>query len=209
MATVTFPAVEIAAVGKWNASQGDGNITEEDLRSMAATFGQPGFDAVPIKIGHSDSRFQDKAGNPPVTGDGSPAFGWLTAVKVSADGKRLLADIVGVPSKLAEMLPTAYRHRSVEMLRGMRVGGRVHRAVLTGLALLGVAPPAVKNLADVAAMFAGQPVHFAAGPTPAASPDDRTAAAVRTYAPTPELVRVELSEADPDILATLRWLGIR
>lgn len=198
MSTVSFPGVEIAAVGKWHASLGDGHITEEDLRSMADTFGQPGFDQVPLKLGHLDSRFQDAAGRPPVTEDGSPAFGWLSAVRVSPDGKRLLADLVGIPSKLAEMLPSAYRRRSVEMVRGMRVAGRVHRAVLTGLALLGVTAPAVKNLADVAAMFAAQPLHFAAGPTPAASPDDRTAAAVRTYAPTPELVRVELTEADPD-----------
>lgn len=198
MSTVTFPGVEIAAVGKWNASQGDGHITEEDLRSMAATFGQPGFDRVPVKLGHSDGRFQDKAGNPPVTGDGSPAFGWLTAVKVSSDGKRLLADLVGVPSKLAEMLPSAYRHRSIEMLRGLRIGGRIHKAVLTAVALLGTQPPAIKGLSDLAALFAGQPVHFAAGPTPAASPDDRTAAAVRTYAPTPELVRVDLTEPDAD-----------
>lgn len=209
MSTVSFPAVEIAAVGRWNASAGDGHITEEDLRSMAATFGQPGFDAVPIKLGHSDSRFQDKAGNPPVTGDGSPAFGWLTAVKVSADGKRLLADIVGVPSKLAEMLPTAYRHRSVEMLRGMRVGGRVHRAVLTGLALLGVTAPAIKGLGDVAALFAAGPLHFSA-PTPVAGPaDDGDARALGTYARSGELVRVELTERDPDTAATLRWLGIQ
>lgn len=197
MSTVSFPAVELAATGTWRASQGDGQIDREDLASMVAAFGQPGADNVPLKIGHVDSRFQDSNGRPPVTADGEPAFGWIARLRLSLDGQKLIGDLVGVPSKLASMMPSAFRHRSVEMLKGARIGGKVHRAVLSAVALLGVAPPAVKDLADISALF-GAPLHFAAGPTPDSSTDDRTTAAVRTYAPTSELVHVELSEADPD-----------
>lgn len=198
MATVSFPGVEIAAVGRWNASAGDGHITEEDLRSMAATFGQPGFDQVPIKIGHQDARFQDSAGQPPVTADGEPAFGWIARLRLSPDGQKLIGDFVGIPSKLAAMMPTAFRHRSIEMLKGPRIGGTVRRAVLSAVALLGVTAPAIKGLGDVAALFAAQPLHFSA-PTPDTDrTDDGLGRALATYAPSAELVRVELTQADPD-----------
>lgn len=208
MATVTFPGVEIAAVGRWNASAGDGHITREDLASMVDTFGMAGADNVPIKIGHLDSRFQDSNGRPPVTADGQPSFGWVARLRLSPDGQKLIGDLVGIPSKLAEMLPSAYRRRSIEMLKGMRIGGSVRRAVLSAVALLGVTAPAIKGLGDVAALF-GAPVHFAAAATPAASPDDGDARALGTYARSGELVRVDLSEPDPDLAATLRWLGIQ
>ena len=199
MTTVAFRGVELARAGKWDAAQGDGTITREDIAAMVTAHSAQLIDRVPIKIGHSDLRFQDAHGQPPVTGDGSPAYGWVTGLRASPDGATLIGDLVGVPSKLAAMLPTAFRHRSIEMQTGRRIGGKVHRAILSGLALLGVNPPAVKGLADLAALFGQQqPVHFAAGPARDAQ-DDGDARAMATYVrPGRTPARAVFAAADPD-----------
>jgi hypothetical protein len=57
---------------------------------------------------------------------------------------------------LAEVMHTALRRRSVELIRHERVGGRVYACVLQAVSLLGVQAPAVKGLADLRALFAAQ-----------------------------------------------------
>ena len=153
MTTVTIPGVELVKVGKWDASQGDGTVTPEDIASMAAAYSNPMADRIPIKIGHTDPRFQNAQGNVPADHDGQPAYGWVEKLRASSDGQTLVGDFVGVPPKLAEAMPSALRNRSVEFMQGQRLGGRVYRAVLTAVALLGAAPPAVKGLADVLALY--------------------------------------------------------
>lgn len=153
MTTVTIPSVELVKVGIWAASQGDGTVTAEDIAAMAAAYRNPMADKIPLKIGHTDPRFQDARGNVPADHDGNPAYGWVENVRASSDGQTLLGDFVGVPPKLAEAMPSALRNRSVEFMPGKRLGGKVYRAVLTAVALLGAAAPAVKGLADVLALY--------------------------------------------------------
>lgn len=170
--TTAIRGVELVAAGTWDASTGRTRITAADLQAMVDAAGDPEADAAPVKIGHDDDRFQDADGNPPSTRDGEPAYGWVANLRVNdqpitrkgPDGKTetvpagnvLLGDLVGVPRKLADIMHTALRRRSVELVRHDRVGGRVYKAVLTGLALLGVQAPAVKGLADLRALFADQ-----------------------------------------------------
>lgn len=153
MSTTIIKGVELLAVGNWTPVKGKGDITADDLKSIVAAYKNRMSDKIPIKIGHSDERFQDKAGNPPKTGDGDPAYGWVENIAVSADGKKLIGDYVGVPQKLAAALPSAYRRRSVELVRGQRIDGTVYPIRLTGLALLGQTDPAVKDLADALAFY--------------------------------------------------------
>ena len=142
----TIPGVELVSAGSWDASKGDGNITRDELAAMVRAAKDPTVDAVPVKIGHKDKRF--------TTEDGDPAMGWVSNLRLSDDGNTLLGDLVGVPSKLASIIPAAFRKRSIEMFRGFRSkAGKTHSAVLSGLALLGVTAPAVKGLADVMALY--------------------------------------------------------
>jgi len=154
--TTTVRGVELVAIGTWNASTGTTRITQAELRAMVDASVNPQYDAPPLKVGHDDDRFQDAAGNPPSTRDGEPAYGWVENLRVSDDGRTLLGDLVGVPQMLADVMDTALRRRSVELVRHDRVGGKTYAAVLTGLALLGVQAPAVKGLADLRALFADQ-----------------------------------------------------
>ena len=147
MATASIRDVELVATGSWAGLTGQTVIERSDLEAVLEAAADPDVDGAPIKLGHVDSRF-----------DGEPAMGWVEPTRIiDRDGRSILVgDLVGMPARLAEVAPTAYRRRSVELLFGVKTpGGRAYRAVLTGLALLGVAAPAVKGLADVAALFGG------------------------------------------------------
>lgn len=143
--TGTIRDVELVRVGTWNASTGVSTITRDHLAAAVAAYQDHLIDRPVIRLGHVDPRF-----------DGEPAMGWVTNLRLADNGDTLLGDLVGMPAKLAEVAPTAYRRRSVELAFGVKsAAGKAYAAVLTGLALLGVAPPAVKGLADVLALYTG------------------------------------------------------
>lgn len=162
--TVTIPGVELVQVGLWAASTGLTDVKAEHLASMVAASHDPGVDKAPLKIGHTDPRFAAIA-------DGEPAYGWPTNLRVEdrpeLDAQQkptgrmvptLIGDLAGVPAKLAEIMPHAFRRRSVEIGWGYRTAaGTKYPAILSGLALLGVQPPAVKTLADVVALYSAGP----------------------------------------------------
>jgi hypothetical protein len=149
MSTASIRDVELVKVGTWAASTGVTTVTRDDLTAMVTAYADGLVDKPVIKIGHDD----DNEPNSPL-GDGEPAYGWVGNVRLSDDGSTLLGDLVGMPGKLAEVAPTAWRRRSVEIAWGVKTaGGKSYRAVLTGLALLGVQKPAVKGLADVLALY--------------------------------------------------------
>lgn len=142
--TTTIPNVELVRAGTWAASTGVTVIGTEDLEAMLAAAQDGEVDAAAVRIGHVDPRF-----------DGEPALGWVGNLRLSDDGKALIGDLIEVPTKLAEVIPRAFRRRSVEIAWGVRTPkGKRYKAALSGLALLGVTPPAVKGLADVLALFA-------------------------------------------------------
>lgn len=139
MATVNIPGVELVKAGTWNSARGEVTITAADLAAMVSESRDPETDAAPLKLGHVDPRF-----------DGEPALGWVRNLRLSADGNTLIGDLTDVPASLADIMASAYPRRSVEVAWGLpKPDGTKRGAVLTGLALLGVTPPAVKGLADV------------------------------------------------------------
>lgn len=135
--------VELARPGRWKVAAGDGNFTAQDLRDAADFFTASGGQAVPVKLGHTDNRF---------AGDGEPAFGLVTNVRYTEDsrGPVLLGDITGMPEWLAASAPTRWPNRSIEAWRNVEYQGREYSLVLSGLAFLGVTPPAVRDIRSLA-----------------------------------------------------------
>lgn len=229
--TVTRRGVELVSVGRWDASTGKTTVKLADLQAMIAASKNDAYDAPPLKIGHDDDRFQDAAGNPPSTRDGEPAYGWIENLRLSVDKTTLLGDFVGVPKMLADVMDTALRRRSVELVRHDRVGDTTYSAVLTGVALLGVAAPAVKGLADLRALFASQldaaPERFsievqADTPTVPHSPDPNPDGEQETHSTdNPEAFTMKLSKmqrsalgiaddaSEEEIAAALSKLGLK
>jgi hypothetical protein len=146
LATVTITDVELVKAGNWASNlSGRVPITGEDLDAMLAAATDIEIDSVPVKLGHIDPRF-----------DGEPAYGWVRNMR--RIGETLVADLTGVPSKLAQVVQSAFPRRSVEINWAVKTpSGRQYKASLAGVALLGVTPPAVKGLADIVALYSGDP----------------------------------------------------
>ncbi|HOY61788.1 MAG: hypothetical protein BWY28_01973 [bacterium ADurb.Bin236] len=147
--TFEIKDVEIFRAGTWTDSAGRTvAYTEDDLKEMAeAHRALEGRLDPPVKLGHDPEQRL-------LSADGLPAAGWLRNVR--AQGGRLLADLVGVPAKVYDLIRAgAYRKRSLEVLHGYRdeATGATHKHVATGLALLGAALPAIGSLADIGALY--------------------------------------------------------
>lgn len=141
-----IPDVELLKTGQWPLSTGTYTFTTEDLAAAVRAAQSPCVSRPVIKLGHSDPRF-----------DGEPAVGFVDNLRLSEDGSTLVGDLCGVPAWLADIMPSAYPRRSIEGMVNFRdQSGTVHPFALTGLALLGVTPPAVgtlSSLRDVAALY--------------------------------------------------------
>jgi hypothetical protein len=147
-ALVTIEAVPIAKVGTWRASTGEVELTTAHFEDAVRAQHDPVFRWGVIKLGHDDPRF-----NGP-DGDGEPAVGQVVNLRVTPDGQTLLADLVGVPAWLATIMASAYPSRSMEADLGVQTtSGATYSMVVTGLALLGVARPAIESLGDIAQLY--------------------------------------------------------
>lgn len=135
--------VELARVGTWDlAIGGRRSFTAEDFADAVAASLDPDYGIMPIRPGHTDPRF-----------DGEPALGRVVNLRTAGD--RLIGDLVDLPAWLTQRIHAAYPERSVEGYTNVTSPtGRKYRLVLTSLALLGVAPPAMKGLADLPAAVA-------------------------------------------------------
>lgn len=158
--------VELARPGTWPASTGKTEFTVEHLRDAAEFFEATGGQAVPISLGHGDDRFS-----------GEPAFGSVTNIRYVEDdrGPALLGDIVDMPQWLAAAAPQRWPNRSIEGWENFEYEGRTYRMVLSGLALLGVAPPAVRNiksLRDLQQALAASAAHRIVATAPSTDPSE-------------------------------------
>lgn len=148
IATTTFKDVQLVKAGTWGGMTGRSTITPEDLADAVAAYSDPEIDRGVIKIGHDGDLN---------LATGQPALGWVENLKLSADKQTLIGDLTNIPSKLAAIIPRAFRRRSVEMTLGAKTpSGKTYRAALTGLALLGAKAPAVKGLDDILALYAAE-----------------------------------------------------
>jgi hypothetical protein len=133
--------VELARPGAWKLASGPITFTDQHLRDAADFFAASGGQAVPVKLGHIDDRF-----------DGEPTFGSVTNVRYAQDdrGPVLLGDITGMPGWLSAAAPSRWPNRSIEGWQDFEYDGRTYSLVLSGLAFLGVTPPGVRNIRSLA-----------------------------------------------------------
>ena len=153
MTTVDFRGIALCRAGEWNGLTGKAVVTPEDLAAVVDAYQDREVDRARVKLGHVSS-LNDQA-----LGDGAPAFGWVENPRLSDDGRTLLGDLVDVPRRLGEVVGKAYKNVSVELRKNVRTpSGKTHPTVLSGLALLGAAAPAVKGLDDLVALYASEPI---------------------------------------------------
>jgi hypothetical protein len=144
---VTVPNVPILAAGiEYKLSTGPRTFTPDDLRDIVAAANEDmSIPAPRLKIGHIDPRYNGT--NP---WDGTPAFGKATNLSLGENDMEIFADYVGVPKWLADIMPTAYPSRSVEILWDVESQtGRRYRAVCAAVAILGVVWPGITVLEDL------------------------------------------------------------
>ncbi|GAB5904571.1 hypothetical protein [Mycobacteroides chelonae] len=149
----SIAGVELIKAGTWDATgspEGGWTTTAHDL-AQALRAHQAGVLRKPvIKIGHTDPRF-----------DGGPALGYVDNLRLTDGGHTLVGDFVNMPASVAALVPHAYPDRSIEALIDYSdPDGNTWPLVLTAVALLGEAEPAVetlKSLQDVGDLY-GVPI---------------------------------------------------
>lgn len=152
--TVDLHEVEIAAAdvtvwGNGSPEEGD-TYSLADLEKIAADSNAVADDLrAPVKIGHDKKQRLLRASG--LWGE-EPRSGTLKNFKTKGD--KLVCDIVAMPKKLADLVPTAFRLRSMELgaARSQRTN-ETYDTVVKGLALLGTTTPAFQTLDDIHAMF--------------------------------------------------------
>lgn len=151
---VTRKGIEIVKAGTHKSGSGEFSVTTEDLQAMVTASEGGTLPPAVVKLGHINGAVEN-----PEWGDGAPSYGQITNLRLSEDETTLLGDWVNAPKDLADKQASAYPNRSMEATFNMELkdeDGEVaetYPAVLTGLALLGATPPAVKNLAEIHAAF--------------------------------------------------------
>jgi hypothetical protein len=147
-ALVTVPNVELLEVGQeWETSTGVFDFRYEDLVSCIASQDDPALRSPVVKLGHVDPRF-----------DGQPSLGRIENLRLTNNDQTLVGDLVGVPLWLAQVLYSAYPRRSIEGNFDVTTRtGNTWPMILTGVALLGDAYPAIDTLEDIQALWGATP----------------------------------------------------
>jgi hypothetical protein len=131
---VKLTDVEILACGVWNGHE----FTREALDELVRSFDELGLRGrLPVTLGHG---YRDDA----------PAEGWIASLR--REGDVLIATFDDVSSELiAEIKAGRWRFCSVEVLSDVTKDDETYPWVLSGVAVLGSARPAVDGLAPLTA----------------------------------------------------------
>ena len=133
----TVEDIEIFATGTWKGDTYDTG----DLNEMVSNFKVLRDEIKPmLHIGH------DRA----LENDGQPALGWLSDLKTN--GQKLLATFTDVPKIVYNVIKKRlYTRVSSEIIWGLKHTGtnKKYGKVLTGVAIVGAAIPAVRTLQDL------------------------------------------------------------
>jgi hypothetical protein len=153
---VTVPNIELVEVGEdWETSTGVFTWEPEDLLSAISSQEDPAVRTPVVKLGHEDPRWN---GPKDVPLDGQPAFGRIANLRITNNGQTLVGDLVGVPAWLATIMPTAYPRRSIEGYFQQKTRtGNTWPFLLTAVALLGTAYPAINTLEDLKILWGATP----------------------------------------------------
>lgn len=144
---VTIPDVPIVEVGMdYPAMTGPVTFTFEQMRDAVVAYQNDDAIVAPrLKLGHMNGIFK--------SGD-MPAVGLAENLRLENDGGTVVADYVGVPAWLAEVMPYAYPSRSIEGSFDVETTtGKKWQFVITDLALLGVSWPGVMTIDDLPKLY--------------------------------------------------------
>jgi hypothetical protein len=159
--------VELVTAGiEWPAMTGSVTVTGEDLAAaVTAANDDPHIQVPRLKLGHESEVNGELAIVDPFRdlGDAEPAFGRVVNLRLENDGAVLVGDFVDVPVWLADAMPSAFPNRSAEWNWDVTTpGGKQYSIVVTAIALLGTALPAVQDLEDLQSFLAQGPAALAA-----------------------------------------------
>jgi Mu-like prophage I protein len=149
--TREISGIELLDVGKWDASTGPIDLTDEFLDELVDNTNELielGVLSPPGKLGHPK-------GQKLLQEQGWPAAGWVK--NLYRKGTKVLGDVEGVPEKLADLIEAGgYKKMSCEFWTTFgKVGGKGKKygPALTAISFLGEEIPAVSTLDDVFALF--------------------------------------------------------
>lgn len=152
---VTFYNVELIEVGEWLTSTGPANFTKTHLQGIMASLDDPFVKEPRLILGHTPSGKNEPG--PGMGKDGffgeQPSIGKFTNLRLIEDDTKIVADLVGVPAWLADILPTAYPNRSVEVYYDVKTAKGEYAAVMPRVAALGINLPAVASLEDLQVLY--------------------------------------------------------
>jgi hypothetical protein len=188
-ATATLTDVELVEVGSWDACTPDGlpfEVTAEGIASAIAAIEIGDARPPTIKLGHDS-----------ILNDGAPAFGKGINLRTSDEAMKLRSDLAGMPVWLADIAPSAYPRRSIEAIQNYTSDtGRFYPMIVTAVALLGTAYPAVETIEDIRACWA----ETAPPLIPVTTTAGRAIAARRTGGPAvPEPKKVAARASDDQV----------
>lgn len=194
-----IPDVELIEVGlNWplmSDGKEDGTFTPEDCAAAIAALDDPSIRAPKIIFGHRPVPAGAASPQPAAAfGPGSPVWGGATNLRTRNEGMTLVCDLAGVPTWLAEVMPSAWPSRSIQGRRNVvSETGRTHALVIDFISLLGVELPAISTLDEVRAVWSARtPEEAQVTLTPTTALE---AAAMPTRTPT----AVAASVSDEDI----------
>lgn len=152
---VTFYNVELIEVGEWLTSSGPADFTKEHLLSIMASQGDPYVKEPRLILGHTPGGKWEPG--PGMGKDGffgeQPSIGKFVNLRMVEDDTKIVADLVGVPGWLGEILPTAYPNRSVEVYFDVTTTKGQYAAIMPRVAALGINLPAVASLEDLQVLY--------------------------------------------------------
>lgn len=152
---VTFYNVELIEVGEWLTSTGPAEFTKDHLQGIMASMGDPYVKEPRLILGHTPGGKWEPG--PGMGKDGffgeQPSIGKFVNLRLAEDGNMIVADLVGVPGWLGEILPTAYPNRSVEVYFDVTTAKGQYAAIMPRVAALGINLPAVASLEDLQVLY--------------------------------------------------------
>lgn len=152
---VTFYNVELIEVGEWLTSSGPAEFTKAHLLAIMASQGDPYVKEPRLILGHTPGGKWEPG--PGMGKDGffgeQPAIGKFVNLRIVEDDTKIVADLVGVPGWLGDILPTAYPNRSVEVYFDVTTTKGQYAAIMPRVAALGINLPAVASLEDLQVLY--------------------------------------------------------
>lgn len=154
----TIFGVELVSVGEWLTSTGPAKFTKAHLEGIIASQEDPFIKPPRLILGHTPDEEPYAESVSPNGKDGffgeQPTIGKFVNLHLNKTEDTIIADLVGVPKWLADIMPTAFPNRSVEVYYNVQTkAGVKYAAIMPRVAALGINLPAVASLEDLQILY--------------------------------------------------------